>query len=339
MSSTSFTDRLIFAVVQCLAVIRHPRMTQSFWKRRRRFPDFARPTDHGEMVQWRKLFDHNPQFTVFCDKLACKRWVRTNFPDVPLVEPVWTGERPDDLPAAFVAPGYIIKASHGCRANYFPDRQSLGRPELNRLLSRWLGRSYDRQGQWGYRNVPRRLLVEPRIGGDGPLWEYSVRGHDGAVSGIWVVRDQHRPTEQGTDFTADGKRLPPKSNGKLKPLPADFVPPPSFYRARDIASRISRGFDHIRVDFFVDGDQLYLGEITVYPGSGYGTEWQSPEKARLHELAWFRALHLSWFYRMPHRWPMSLYQDAFRRFVDAHVAVLEAAASADGSDGASSTGR
>lgn len=329
MTSTSLTDRLIFAVVQGLAVLRHPRITQSFWKRRKRLPNFAQPSEHGELMQWRKVFDHNPQFTVFSDKLACKRWVATNFPDVPMIEPVWIGDSPEELPDAFVAPGYIIKASHGCRANYFPDRQSLTRPQLNRLLSRWLGRSYYRQGQWGYRGVPRRLLVEPRIGNGGPLSEYSIRGHDGVISGIWVVQDQHQPTEKGTDFAGDGTRLPAKPTKKLQPLPPDYVPPPSFYRARDIASRISRGFDHIRVDFLLDGDALYLGEITVYPGSGYGTEWQLPAKSRMHELAWFRALHLSWFYRTDQPWPLSIYQRAFRRWVDAHVADLNATAPAD----------
>lgn len=332
MSTTGLADRLIFVVVQGLALLRHPRIAQSFWKRRKRLPDFARPSEHGDLVQWRKVFDHNPQFTVFCDKLACKRWVAANFPDVPLLEPVWVGDRPEDLPDAFVTPGYIIKASHGCRANYFPGRQSLARPELDRLLARWLGRSYYRQGQWGYRDVPRRLFVEPRIGGDEPLWEYSIRGHDGVISGIFVVCDQHRPTEQGADFTGDGTRLPPKPGKPRIPLPPDYVPPPSLARARDIAARISRGFDHVRVDFLLDGDALYLGEITVYPGSGYGTEWQLPVKARMHERAWFDALHLSWFYRTDQPWPLSIYQRAFRRWVDAHRRDLGAAAPADRQD-------
>jgi hypothetical protein len=328
MGSTSFADRLIFAVVQTMAVLRHPRVTQSFFKRRGRIPNFARPAEHGEMVQWRKVFDHNPQFVVFSDKLGCKRWIKANFPDVPLLEPAWVGDQPEDLPEAFIAPGYVIKTSHGCASNYFPHRQSLHRPELDRLLRRWLGRSYDRQGQWAYRDVPRKLMVEPRIGQGGPLWEYSFRGHDGVISGVWVVTDQKRETERGTDFAGDGTRMPAKTQKRVDPLPADFVLPPSFHAARDLASRISRGFDHIRVDFLLDGDALYLGEITVYPGSGFGTEWQSP-KVKLHELAWFRAMHLSWFYRTPQPWPMSIYQSAFRRWVDAHVAELNAAAPAD----------
>lgn len=325
MTATSLADRLIFAVVQTLCVLRHPRITHSFFKRRGRIPNFARPAEHGEMVQWRKVFDHNPHFTLFCDKLATRRWVAARFPDVPLIEPLWVGERPEDLPDRFVAPGYIIKTNHGCRANYFPHRQPLPRPELNRLLSRWLARSYYRQGQWGYRGIARKLFVEPLIGGGAPLTEYSIRAHDSVISGLFVVRDQHRPTEQGSDFAADGSRFPPKPGSQRQPLPDDYVLPDTLHRARDIAARISRGFDHLRVDFLVDGDTLYLGEITVYPGSGFGTEWQVPAKAAMHEFAWFRALHLSWFYRTPQLWPLSVYQRAFRRWVDTHRCDLEAA--------------
>lgn len=328
MTATSLADRLTFAVVQVLAVLRHPRISQSFWKRRGRIPNFARPAEHGELVQWRKVFDHNPQFTVFCDKLACKRWVTENFPDIPLMTPVWVGDRPEDLPDALVSPGHIVKASHGCRANYFPHRRPLPRPDINRLLSRWLRRSYDRQGQWGYRDVPRRLFVEPQVGGGRPLTEYSIRAHDGVISGLWVVMDQHQPTERSANFAGDGTPMPAKTIKHQEPLPEGYTHPATLHRARDIASRVSRGFDHIRVDFLVDGDALYLGEITVYPGSGFGTEWQSTQ-GQMHELAWFRALHLSWFYRTPQPWPMSIYQGAFRRWVDSHVADLNASAPAD----------
>jgi hypothetical protein len=329
MAVTSLSDRVIFAVVQCLAVLRHPRITQSFWKRRGRIPNFARPSELGETVQWRKVFDHNPLFNTLCDKLAAKRWVAERFPDVTMLEPVWVGTKPEDVPEALTRPGYIIKANHGCRANYFPHLKPLPRPALNRLMARWLRRSYYLQGQWGYRGIPRKLFVERRIGVDAPLTEYCFRCHDGVVAVCYIVRNQHQDGECGCDFAGDGTRLPPM-DGKdpANNLPPDYVLPPSYFRARDMASRISRGLDHVRVDFLVDGDRVYLGELTIYPGSGYGTERLSHTDHAI-ELAWFRALHLSWFSRTTQPWPLSIYQRAFRRWVGTHVQDLDAAAPAD----------
>ena len=325
MANISITDRVIFAVVQCLAVVCHPRIAQSFWKRRGRIPNFARPSELGETVQWRKVFDHNPLFTTLCDKLAAKRWVAERFPDVPMLKPVWVGTRPEDVPDELTRPGHIVKANHGCRANYFPHLKPLPRPALNRLMARWLRRSYYLQGQWGYRDIPRTLFVEPRIGAQTPLTEYCFRCHDGTVSVCYIVRNQHQDGECGCDFTGDGTRLPPM-DGKdpAHNLPSDYELPPSFFAARDMASLISRGLDHVRVDFLIDGEDVYLGELTIYPGSGYGTESLSHTDHPI-ELAWFQAMHLSWFYRTPQPWPMSVYQSAFRRWVDAHVRDLNAA--------------
>ena len=75
-------------------------------------------------------------------------------------------------------------------------------------------------------------------------------------------------------------------------LPPDYVLPPSYFRARDMASHISRGLDHVRVDFLVDGDSFYVGELTIYPGSGYGTERLSHTDHAI-ELACARSMHLS----------------------------------------------
>ena len=123
--------------------------------------------------------------------------------------------------------------------------------------------------------------------------------------------------------------MPPRLNKRPEQmLPPDYVLAPSFFRAREMASRISRSLDHVRVDFLVDGDEIYLGELTVYPGSGYGNERWSRTDGMI-ERAWFRAMHLSWFYSTPHPWPMSIYQAAFRRWVDANVRDLNTAAPTD----------
>ena len=196
-------------------------------------------------------------------------------------------------------------------------------------MASWLRRSYYLQGQWGYRHVERRLLVEPRISPAGPLTEYCFRCHGGVVASATVFVDQHQSTDRSADFAGDGSRLPPRLH-KLpeQMLPPGYVHPPSFFQAREIASRISRNLDHVRVDFLVDGAAIYLGELTIYPGSGYGNErWSHTDG--LIERNWFRAMHLSWFYRTPQPWPLSLYQAAFRRFVDAHVRELDDAAPAD----------
>jgi hypothetical protein len=318
METTRWADRLVFAAAQCWAVLRHPYLTLRFYKRHRRFPHYARPHQHTDMVQWRKIFDHDPRFTIFSDKLATKRWVAENFPDVKTAEVLWTGTRPEDLPQELIVPGNVIKASHGSRMNYHPDRQSLSRSELDRLMAGWLGRSYYHEAQWGYRHVPRRLFVERRIGGGEPLREYTFRAHDGVISSAAVIIDQHQSTERISHFAGDGRRLPGKlGQSPERWLPADYALPESYFSAMARAKDLSRGIDYVRVDFIVDGETACLCEMTVYPGSGFGREREA-HNAPLIERSWFAALHNSWFLTGKQPWLLSLYQAAFRRWAEAH---------------------
>lgn len=328
-TGTSPIDRAIFAVVQALCLLRHRGLRREFKRRRGRLPNLAQPTEHTDLVQWRKVFDHDPRFVMFSDKLATKYWAAEHFPDIRVAMPIWVGTTPRELPDELVVPGNVIKASHGFRMNHFPERTPLPRVELEALMAGWLQRSHYIQDQWAYRDIPRRLFVEPRIGNGNALVEYTFRSHDGVVSAGFVSHNQHAETELQAHFDGAGRRLPNKTGvPDSMHLPADYVLPPSYFEAMALARRLSRGVDHVRVDFLVDGEAVYLGEMTVYPGAGYGREREA-SNAPLIERAWFEALHNSWFLSTAQPWPLSLYQSAFRRWVEVHKRQLAEQAAAE----------
>lgn len=329
-AGTSRADRLIFAVVQALCLLRFRKLRREFRRRRGRLPNLAQPTEHADLIQWRKIFDHDPRFTLFSDKLATKYWAAEHFPDIRVAMPIWVGTVPEALPDELIVPGNVIKANHGYRMNHFPDRTPLPRAELDALMASWLRRSHYVQDQWGYRDIPRRLFVEPRIGNGGTLVEYTFRGHDGVVSAGFVAHDQHADSERQAHFDGAGRRLPNKTGvPDTTHLPADYVLPPSYFEAMALARRLSRGIDHVRVDFLVDGEDIYLGEMTIYPSAGYGREREA-SNAPLIERAWFEAFHNSWFLSAPQPWPLSLYQSAFRRWVGLHKRQLTVQSPASG---------
>ena len=56
--------------------------------------------------------------------------------------------------------------------------------------------------------------------------------------------------------------------------PPDFdreVPLPKFKdKMIELAEKLSAGYPFLRVDFYEIGDQIYFGELTFYPASGFG---------------------------------------------------------------------
>jgi hypothetical protein len=310
----SLADRLVLAAANLFVWLRHPWLSLSFWYRRRRAPLLATPRGVSELVQWRKIFDRNPLYPELADKLSVKDWARAQIPGLEAAEVLWTGTRAADLPAELLRPDVVIKTNHGTGTNYFPGRRNLPRPELNALLDGWLHRRYDTELQWAYGLVPPTLMVERLVGGGAPLTEMTYRCTGGRVATAFVATEQKTPNERNAYFTGDGTRLPPKHGSKAeKLLPPDYVLPESFWRAHAVAERLSRDFDFVRVDLMVEGEQIYICEMTIYPGSGFSDE-KATNTAPFIERGWIDAWEKAWFLSTPQPWPARLYAAALKRW-------------------------
>jgi TupA-like ATPgrasp len=82
-----------------------------------RKPRLLRPRRFTEKMQWRKLFDLDPIYTVFCDKVATREFVAQRIGSDALVPLLWLGCDPAALPFDTLRPPYIIKCSHGSGFN------------------------------------------------------------------------------------------------------------------------------------------------------------------------------------------------------------------------------
>ncbi|MEO6395260.1 MAG: ATP-grasp fold amidoligase family protein [Devosia sp.] len=322
-----WTDAVVLALANGLAVLSHPGLAFRYVQKMRGWPLFATPRGHSAMVQWRKIFDRNPQFVLFCDKYRTKQWARERDPEIALAEVVWTGTRPEDIPDEFLAPGYLLKANHGSGYNYFPHRKRWPRERVERRFRHWLSRRFRGASEWAYWHVEPMLHIERML--PLPLWEITFRCHDGVVSAFYVAIDQKLASEHGNYFAASGERLPLAADDtESEDLPADFMLPPVFATARRHAELLSQGVDYVRVDLMCVGDAVYFCEMTVYVGSGFGRENNSPAGA-LIEKGWLGAIGVSWFLSTPQPWPLSLYARAFQRWVQRRRQELGQPAQAD----------
>ncbi len=308
----TFGDRAVLAAANVWLLIRHPLVAARFLFRGHGAPWFATPRSHGQLVQWRKLVDHNPLFVVLIDKLAVKEWAKARGVDAPAV--AWRGKRPEDIPAELLTAEHVIKTNHGTGTNFFPDRESLSREALNARLRTQLARRYGTYGQWAYDQTVPEVFVEKRIAG-GPLWEVTVRCCDGHIASWYIARDQKTPREQNGFFDGADNRLPdPIGWPEGENLPRDFVPPDFIAEAKAVASRLGAGLDYARFDLLWDGKRVLFGEATLYPGSGFGAE-VAAGIAPLIERAWLETLDRSWFLSTAQPWPRSIYAGAVRRWL------------------------
>ena len=302
----------------------HRDLFREYAQRVSKNPNICVPKCIHEKYLWRKIFDHDPQFTVFCDKLASKDYVASRTPDIPFAKVLWSGSDVRQAPAELLAGPGFLKSNHGS-GFYF--RLGDGPVDLDRLhaISRgWLrGQHHTKpakwkyRGQWGYKNVKRTLFIEEdlAIESDGPLVDFAVYVFGDKITDFSVMLDHKTKHIKYARFFASGRRSDFEiTTAKFSPLPRDYKLPVSPKVIGDTAKRIAVGPDHLRIDLIWNGRQLYFGEITVYSHAGF---LRNPNQALLDEMAESWDLRRSWFLTKPQKGWRGLYANWLKQKLDA----------------------
>ncbi|MEO1158918.1 MAG: ATP-grasp fold amidoligase family protein, partial [Pseudomonadota bacterium] len=248
-------------------------------------PNFIRPQSYSEKMQSRKLFDRNPLLRIFCDKLATRNYITSRGFGELLTPLVWSGASAKDIPFDDLSPPYIIKPSQqsGHCFVVWPgeqvDRQQI-RNQLELLLSAPHG---VKLREWGYASADPQILIEQLLPGKqgAPFpHDYRVTVFSGEVESIRVISRKQNGGVLGSQFSADWEPLDQANWVGYQPWARRWierhvngdtalVKPRFLDKMVETAKALSGKIDHLRVDFYETDEQLFLGELTPYHGSGH----------------------------------------------------------------------
>lgn len=238
------------------------------WYRRHfgRFPALLHPETFNEKVNWRILHDRRDLLRVTCDKLAAKdHALRATAGAVRVPRTFWSGTDVTELAAVDLPEHWVLKPNNGTAVVHFGH----GRPDVEALAEvtrGWLDDPlWRRTGEWAYRWARPVLLVEEVVGTPGePPPDFKVFVFDGVPRLVQVHTDRFT-THRSVLYSADWQPMPwleQHPPGPQVPRPAQLGP------LLDAAASIAAGFDMLRVDFYVEAEEVWFGEMTPYPGSG-----------------------------------------------------------------------
>jgi hypothetical protein len=184
-SGLTLADKAFVAALNTYYLLRYPILTGDFTRRHKRLPNIAFPRGYGDRIQWRKIFDHNPQFGLFADKLKTKDFIRERCPGLALPETLWVGDYPDDIPREILNGNVVVKANHGSGFNFFIREGRYDWEALKRTCRKWLLRyPYGRMdAEWAYTQVTPKLFVEELLPGDSKtLFDINIRACRGLIA-------------------------------------------------------------------------------------------------------------------------------------------------------------
>lgn len=300
-------DSFVLSLVNGVILLRHPVWMARVAYRHRRVPRIANPVTYHEKRVWRLIFDRNPMFVAFGDKLATKAWMSSEVSGLLAAKTLWVGDDPTQLSDEILAQGVVIKANRGCDQNLFvrtvPDSRAL----MDATLREWLAASYsEKNGRRYWQRLPQRVFAEEIIPCESALVDFCFFCCDGEVLFAVATVGEKTDQEAVAYFTPDGERIESiEGSVEYHPrwLSRSFRLPDSYLRAVGLAAQLSRQIDFVRVDIMCADERLYAGEMSPFPNVGPYMRTAFVEQAMER---W--DLRKSWFARTPQSGVLEFYR-------------------------------
>ena len=234
--------------------------------------DLEAPKTYNEKLQWLKLYDRKPLYTVLVDKYKVRRYIADKIGEeylIPLVGGPWYSAGEIDFHA--LPEPFVLKCNHNSGGVYVClDKENFDIEAVKRELDRNLERNYYKSGrEWPYKDVKPCIIAEKYMDdGSGGLRDYKIFCFNGQARFFFIASDRSSEKEETKFdfFDTEGKHLP-FTNGH----PNAPEQPPCPKRLGDmcrLAEKLAEGMAHARVDFYEVNGEIFFGEITLSHWSG-----------------------------------------------------------------------
>ena len=235
--------------------------------------DLENPKKLSEKIQWLKLNDTTSKKKELSDKILAKEWVKQVIPEINTAQIYYIAKSFDEINFDILPNQFVIKTNHACsqvlkvldKNKFLENNEGIGLFNIKKLVNMWLSRHYAFYSgfELQYKDIDRKVLIEEFMGDS--LTEYKVTCFNGNPEYIEYYKNGHISI-----YNCDWQGLE-LSNSGMPPLNyEDRVERPQFLeKMLEYAKTLSKDFKFVRVDFFEKNGNIYFGEMTFTPSSGF----------------------------------------------------------------------
>ncbi len=236
-----------------------------------REPDLADPKTYTEKLQWLKLYDHRPEYTVMVDKYEAKHYVAEKIGGEYVIPLLGVWENVEDIDFDALPDRFVLKTTHDSGGLVIcKDKSRLDIPAAKKKLQYfWKRNYYDRNREWPYKHVKHRIIAEAYMEDSShkELRDYKFFTFGGVPKVLYIAQGRGRGEPTVADFfDMDFHHLDFTIDHDMAPIPPEK--PAQFEEMKRLAAILSRGTPQLRVDFYEVDGRVYFGEMTFFHCSG-----------------------------------------------------------------------
>lgn len=228
------------------------------------------PQTYNEKLQWLKVYYRDPLYTSLVDKFKVKQFVSDIIGSQYVIPLIASWDSVEEIEWDKLPNQFVIKCSHDCGGMIIcRDINTLNIDAAKRKLKNCLKTNYYyKSREWPYKDVKTKIFAETYMEDEyGELRDYKFFCFNGEVKAMFIASDRSKITDTCFDFyDADFNHLPftqwhPNATAVIEK-------PKSFEKMKELASKLSQGMPHVRVDFYEVKGQIYFGEFTFFHYGG-----------------------------------------------------------------------
>lgn len=234
--------------------------------------DLDNPTGFNEKLQWLKLHDHNPLYTTLVDKCAVKDWVSDRIGAEYVTKTLAVWKSAEDIDIVDLPEKFVLKTNHDsggvviCR-----NKSTFDLASAKKKLAASMKRNYFYVGrEWPYKNVKPLVFAEEYLepgAGEADLTDYKVMCFGGRARCEFTCTGRADGDLRVDFFDTEWNHLP--FTRHYPNASASPEAPKHLSEMLAMAERLAGDIPFVRADFYEVAGELYFGEMTFYPGSGF----------------------------------------------------------------------
>ena len=237
----------------------------------KKFCNLKNPKTYNEKLNWLKFHDKNPIYTRIVDKFEAKEYVKDIIGDQYIIPTLGVWDNFDDIDFDELPQQFVLKCTHDSEGLVIvKDKDKLDKEMAKNKIESALKQNFFYIGrEWPYKNVKPRIIAEKYMEDhiDGELRDYKFFCFDGEPKAMFVASDRASDNVKFDYFDLNFNHLDIKQ--KYPHAEQPLRKPVTFEKMLELSKVLSKGFPHVRVDFYEVDGQLYFGELTFYHFSGF----------------------------------------------------------------------
>lgn len=235
--------------------------------------DLSHPQTYNEKLQWIKLYDRKPEYTIFADKYMVRDYVAKTIGNQYLIPLIGMYKRVEEIPWKELPNRFVLKCNHASGTNIIcKNKADLDIAFVEKKLNTWLKKNaYWGAREWCYKYIDPCIICEEFIetqDGNTPD-DYKFMCFNGVPKLIQVHHDRygnHTLDYYTSEWKkADLQRIDANTSTK------EVKKPKKLDEMISIASKLSKNMYYARIDLYYVNEKIYFGEITLYPTGGFST--------------------------------------------------------------------